>query len=301
MGASEILFEAPAKIPKLGTAISLIRGDIPTSNRQAEILVDDASVFAHRAIARSHLGVCPQFDACDTLTVTQHLTFYAQVRGVRSPSHNVETLIRAFALEPYRHLLAQKLSGGNKRKLSLAIALVGNPSVLLLDEPSSGLDAAFKRVLWNKLSSVSKDRAIVLTTHSMEEADALAHRAGILAGQLLTIGSVEHLRKLCGDVYHVHLVTASAPYTSLGEIARLKSWIRESFPAAEIDDKAYCGQIRFSVPMMSRHQVETGVGQLFRFLDANQEALGVKSYSIRQTTMDEVFVKIVRSREGQDE
>ena len=233
--------------------------------------------------------------------MTQQLTFYAQVRGVRSASHNVETLIQAFALEPYRNLLVQKLSGGNKRKLSLAIALVGNPSVLLLDEPSSGLDAAGKRILWKKLSSVSKDRAIVLTTHSMEEADALAHRAGILAGHLLTIGSVDHLRKLWGDVYHVHLVTASAPYTSLGEIARLKNWIRENFPAAEIDDKAYCGQIRFSVPVVNRDLVGTGVGQLFRLLDVNQAALGLEDYSIRQTTMDEVFVKIVRSRGGQDE
>lgn len=233
--------------------------------------------------------------------MSQQLHFYARVRGIKSTSHNVETLIRAFGLTPYRHRLAQKLSGGNKRKLSLAIALVGNPSVLLLDEPSSGLDASFKRTLWTNLSSISKERSIVLTTHSMEEADALAHRAGILASRMLTIGSVNHLHSRWGDVYHVHLVTKSAPYTSLGDIEKLKSWIRQSFPGAEVDEKAYCGQLRFSIPKVQKDVKGSSAGILFRLLEGNKEAMGVEWYSIRETTMDEVFVKIVREHDGKDE
>jgi ABC-type lipopolysaccharide export system ATPase subunit len=123
------------------TTISLIRGDIQPSRNGGQIFVDDILVSKHRAQARSHLGVCPQFDAMDTLTVTEHLQFYARVRGVSDVEHNVKAVIQAVGLQNYTSRMAAQLSGGNKRKLSLAIALMGNPAVLLLDEPSSGMDA----------------------------------------------------------------------------------------------------------------------------------------------------------------
>lgn len=200
------------------TAISLIRGDIAPSTPASEILVDSTSVLRQRAAARARLGVCPQFDASDVLTVTESLRFYARVRGIADPSHNVDTVIRAFGLEPYRHRLAQKLSGGTKRKLSLAIALIGNPSVLLLDEPSSGLDAKSKRVMWKTLSGLKEGRSMVLTTHSMEEADALADRAGVMSGRMLALGTCEALRRRWGDVWRVQCVLRSAPCTGTGEM-----------------------------------------------------------------------------------
>lgn len=152
------------------TLINMIRGDMLPSHRDGEIFVEDISVTRNRATARSHLGVCPQFDAIDQMTVVEHLRFYARIRGVPNVDHNVSQVIRAVGLTPYQHRMAMELSGGNKRKLSLAIALMGNPSVLLLDEPSSGMDAASKRVMWKTLGSVAAGRSIVLTTHSMEEA-----------------------------------------------------------------------------------------------------------------------------------
>lgn len=306
----------PANSVKIGTAISLIRGDIQPSGRNGGILVDEASLDTQRNLARSHLGVCPQFDACDTLTVKHHLLFYARVRGVADPLHNTNEVIRAFRLEQYRDRLAQKLSGGTKRKLSLAIALIGNPSVLLLDEPSTGLDAASKRVMWNTLSQLSSGRSIVLTTHSMEEADALAHRAGIVASRMLTVGTVDDLRHRWGDVYHVQLVTSSAPYTSLGEMEMLKSWLMRNIEGVEIEKKTYCGQIRFTVPATNKARIpgnkgrdnattattgRKGIGHLFRLLNDNKSALGIEYYSIGQTTMDEVFVKIVRQHGGKEE
>ena len=298
----------PTNTISAGTAISLIRGDIKPTGRKGEILVDEASLNTQRIFARSHLGVCPQFDACDTLTVKQHLLFYARVRGVIDPVHNTNELIRAFGLEQYRDRLAQKLSGGTKRKSSLAIALIGNPSVLLLDEPSTGLDAASKRVLWNTLSQLSTGRSIVITTHSMEETDALAHRAGIVASRLLTVGTVDYLRNRWGDVYHVQLVTSSAPYTSLGEMEMLKSWLVRNIERVEIENKTYCGQIRFTVPAKARttrdrkgYTTQKGIGHLFRLLEDNKNTLGIEYYSIGQTTMDEVFVKIVRQHGGKEE
>lgn len=148
------------------TTISMIRGDIQPSRKGGHILVENVSVADHRAAARSHLGVCPQFDAMDTMTVLEHLRFYARIRGVPDVDHNVSEAIRAVGLQSYGQRMAAQLSGGNKRKLSLAIALMGNPSVLLLDEPSSGMDAASKRVMWRTLASVVPGRCLLLTTHS---------------------------------------------------------------------------------------------------------------------------------------
>ncbi|KAJ8125704.1 hypothetical protein O1611_g7934 [Lasiodiplodia mahajangana] len=117
------------------TTISLIRGDLQPSLNGGDVLVENTSVVRHRAAARSHLGVCPQFDAIDSMTVLEHLRFYARIRGIPDIEHNVQAVIRAVGLEAFATRMAHALSGGNKRKLSLGIALMGNPSVVLLDEP----------------------------------------------------------------------------------------------------------------------------------------------------------------------
>ncbi|KAL9117183.1 MAG: hypothetical protein Q9187_006284, partial [Circinaria calcarea] len=135
------------------TTISMIRGDIRPSNNGGDIFIENISVIKHRAAARQALGVCPQFDAIDQMTVLEHLRFYARIRGVSKIEHNVHEIIRAVGLGPFQTRMAASLSGGNKRKLSLGIALMGNPRVLLLDEPSSGMDVAAKRVMWKTLAS----------------------------------------------------------------------------------------------------------------------------------------------------
>lgn len=101
----------------------------------------------------------------DQMTVLEHLRFYARVRGVSDIEHNAQAILKAVGLEAFSSRMAAKLSGGNKRKLSLGVALIGNPTVLLLDEPSSGMDAAAKRVMWKTLATVVPGRSLLLTTH----------------------------------------------------------------------------------------------------------------------------------------
>ena len=83
------------------TTISLIRGDILPSHTSGEIYVEDIPISKRRAAARNHLGVCPQVDACDQMTVLEHLRFYARVRGVENVEHNVREVVRAVGLEPF--------------------------------------------------------------------------------------------------------------------------------------------------------------------------------------------------------
>lgn len=300
------------------TTISLIRGDIRPSQSIGEIFVGSIPISKHRAAARNSLGVCPQVDACDQMTVLEHLRFYARVRGVENVEKNVQEGIRAVGLESFQYRMAAKLSGGNKRKLSLAIALMGNPAVLLLDEPSSGMDVCAKRVMWRTLASVVPGRSLVLTTHSMEEADALADRAGIMGRRMLALGTSEYLRKKHGDRYHVHLITTSAPHTPPEEMERIKAWISSHVEGAMVEQKTYHGQLRFNVPA-HRTEVEKskgkdsvntvhdasgqtrGIGGLFTMLESHKGELGYEYYSVSLTTLDQVFLSIVGKHNIEEE
>lgn len=290
------------------TTINMIRGELYSDS--GDVFVENAPISTSRTEARTNLGVCPQFDAIDKMTVIEHLQFYARVRGVENVDKNVSNVLEAVGLTQYASRMAEALSGGNKRKLSLGIALMGNPTVLLLDEPSSGMDAASKRVMWRTLAAVTPGRSLVLTTHSMEEADALASRAGIMAGRMLALGTIEGLRRRFGERYFIQLLARSAPGTSQAEMDRLKAWVRSSFPGAEVDETSCNGQVRFSIPsrqipLASTHNAPSedsegktvSIAKLFEKLESEKEEMGLVYYSVARTSLEDIFLDIV-GREG---
>jgi ATP-binding cassette subfamily A (ABC1) protein 3 len=318
------------------TTISLIRGDEhPTThiNGGGDVLIEDISIISKRAAARGHLGVCPQFDAMDSMTVTEHLYFYARARGVQDPESSVNAILTATGLARFQTRLASKLSGGNKRKLSLGIALMGNPSVLLLDEPSSGMDAAAKRVMWRTLLGVAAPgRALLITTHSMEEADKLATRVGIMKRKMLALGTVAELGDRYGDAFVVQLVLKSAPSTSTEEMDAVKQWVSSRIPGVQMDkwgskDGGH-GQLRFKVlkaassplgtslpPPQSLEKTDKsspdvqdlerttslgGIPGLIQLLENNRNEIGLEYYSVSPTTLDEVFLRVVGEEDEDD-
>lgn len=320
------------------TTISLIRGDEhPTTsiNGGGDVLIEDISIISKRSAARGHLGVCPQFDAMDSMTVTEHLYFYARARGVQNPESSVNAILSATGLARFQTRLASKLSGGNKRKLSLGIALMGNPSVLLLDEPSSGMDAAAKRVMWRTLLGVAAPgRALLITTHSMEEADKLATRVGIMKRKMLALGTVAELGDQYGDAFVVQLVLKSAPATTTEEMDAVKQWVSNRIPGVQMDkwgsrDGGH-GQLRFKVfkaattsphtgehlPQKHEQDLKTpvnvseaeqttsqdigGIPGLIQLLENNRDEIGLEYYSVSPTTLDEVFLRVVGEEDEED-
>lgn len=308
------------------STISTISGDSrPTSGT---ISIDNIPLLKNRAEALQRLGLCPQFDALDVLTVTETLCFYAKIRGIKHVESNVVEIIRAVGLVKFKDRLALTLSGGNKRRLSLAIALLGNPALVLLDEPSSGMDIAAKRIMWATLRRVSAGRSMVLVTHSMEEADALATRAGLLAKRFLAFGTTAELRERHGNRYYIHIVLKTAPYTTAAETERIKDWVLQTFEGAEVEARMGHGQLRFTVPansqpsrtastakgadsettavdgsaavMTNSQGGSSSISSVFSTLEEAKNNLGFE-YTIAQPTLDQVFLNVVQKHNVDEE
>lgn len=160
------------------------------------------------------MGVCPQHDVLfELMTVEEHLNFFYELKGgdPKLKKAEIAKLIKDVGIEDKKHTRASALSGGNKRKLSVAIALCGNSRFVLLDEPTSGLDLSARRQLWNMLKEYKRDRIILLTTHYMDEADILGDRIAIMkGGQVNALGSSIFLKSRFGAGYNLTVVKSSS-------------------------------------------------------------------------------------------
>lgn len=168
-------------------------------------------------LLRQNVGVCLQHDCLfPQLTVLEHMIFFSKIKGLDEKKTKEEckqellTAIEDVALLEKRHSFAKDLSGGMKRKLSVAIAFCGNSKVVFLDEPTSGMDPFARRFTWNIIRKYREDRVIVLTTHFMDEADLLGDRIAIMAeGQLRCVGSSLFLKKTYGVGYQLTIIKNS--------------------------------------------------------------------------------------------
>jgi len=156
------------------------------------------------------IGYCPQFPLLfEDLSVESNLLFYSRMKGIprNFENENLKKILKKVKLNSLgSNSIVSSLSGGMKQRLSLAIALVGNPSVLLLDEPTSDLDPTSKRAMWDILSEIKQNKSIILTTHSLEEADVLCDRIGIIShGELQCIGSSSRLKSKFGQGYSISI------------------------------------------------------------------------------------------------
>ncbi|CAK76708.1 unnamed protein product (macronuclear) [Paramecium tetraurelia] len=159
---------------------------------------------------RSYLGICPQRDVLyDSMTCDQHLWYYGKIKGIEDKQLylDIDLIINKCDLLNDRAKLAKNLSGGTKRKLSLAISLIGQSKVVFLDEPTSGMDPISRKKIWDILLQVkSEGRCLVLTTHHLDEAEVLSERIAIMAkGRLLTVGSVDFVKVNFGIGYHLNI------------------------------------------------------------------------------------------------
>ena len=253
----------------------------PTSG---QILINGEDV---QKIDKGLIGICPQeLVLWDNLTCKESLTLMGDMYEVPKKllKQRVDKLLKDLLLTDKADTVVIKLSGGMKRRLNLALALVHEPEIVVLDEPSEGLDPQSRRVLWNYIKSLRDDegKTVILTTHLMDEADKLSDRVAIIDhGQLIRLDTTENLKKEIGegDVVEMKL---SKPQMNMKVIESLKS-IQQIISVLEVD-----GVINL--------RAMDAVGKLPQIMD-KVESTGVQisDLSVRQNTLEDVFIELTGS------
>jgi len=249
-------------------------------------------MLREREAINKSMGYCPQFDALfPLLTAREHLHMYAEIKGVPAESEDqvVNNLIEMMALsvDGMCDRQAGGYSGGNRRKLSVAIALMGGPKIVFLDEPSTGMDPEAKRYMWQVIAKSMKGRSVILTTHSMEEAEALSQTIGIMVGgRLRCIGSNQHLKDKFGKGYSLDI------RCDIDKNPGIHEWITDTFPEKILDHENLGTQLKYEISTE-----DLSLSEAWEILETGKDEHSVNEYAISQTTLEQVFVRFASEQE----
>ncbi|XP_075582540.1 phospholipid-transporting ATPase ABCA1 isoform X5 [Pelecanus crispus] len=275
------------------STFKMLTGDTDVTGGEA--FLKGNSILSNIQEVHQNMGYCPQFDAVnELLTGREHLEFFALLRGV--PEKEVckvgEWAIRKLGLVKYGEKYAGNYSGGNRRKLSTAIALIGGPPVVFLDEPTTGMDPKARRFLWNcALSVIKEGRSVVLTSHSMEECEALCTRMAIMVnGRFRCLGSVQHLKNRFGDGYTIVVRIAGAN----PDLKPVEEFFGHAFPGSVLKEK-HRNMLQYQLPSSL-----SSLARIFSILSQNKKRLHIEDYSVSQTTLDQVFVNFAKDQSDDD-
>ncbi|XP_039280718.1 phospholipid-transporting ATPase ABCA1 isoform X2 [Nilaparvata lugens] len=291
------------------TTFKMLTGALRPSGGDA--LIGGCSVSRDLDRVRAQLGYCPQFDALDPLlTPREHLVFYARLRNV--PSRQLQSVVDAslmkLGLGHYSDRCAGTLSGGNKRKLSTAIAVLGNPPVIFLDEPTTGMDPVARRFLWQCVQRLTREggHSVVLTSHSMEECQALCTRLTVMVnGQFKCLGSSQHLKNKFGGGYSLSLHCADSGgeggggggSTSSDTVADVKNYISSKLPEASLQEHHHT-RLRYQ---LASKQQSSLLAHVFQVMEEARATGLVLDYSLSQTTLEDVFLQFASEQGEADE
>nr|XP_031293899.1 phospholipid-transporting ATPase ABCA7 isoform X6 [Camelus dromedarius] len=299
------------------TTLSILSGLFPPTAGSACVLGHD--VRSSMAAIRPHLGVCPQYNVLfDMLTVDEHVWFYGRLKGLSAAAVGPEQdrLLQDVGLVPKRHTQTRHLSGGTQRKLSVAIAFVGGSQVVILDEPTAGVDPASRRSIWELLLKYREGRTLILSTHHLDEAELLGDRVAIVAaGRLCCCGSPLFLRRHLGSGYYLTLVKGPPPlaaskkgatdlkdsmdarregelgsHGSTAGVPQLLALVQRLVPGARLVEELP-HQLVLALPY--KGALDGSFAELFHELDLQLGKLGLAGYGISDTSLEEIFLKVV--------
>ncbi|BFZ10796.1 hypothetical protein BsWGS_13835 [Bradybaena similaris] len=273
------------------TTFKILTGNIILTGGNAYLKGFD--VKNHIKQVQSNLGYCPQFDPLiDELTAREMLTMHARLRGIPEDNigHVVESLTDFIMLREFLDEFCGYLSGGNRRKVSTALALIGNPPFVMLDEPSSAMDPEARRNLWTVLSKIrASGRTLILTSHSMEECDALCTRIAIMVnGSFKCLGSPQHLKNKFGQGYTLIMKLGTLEDGKHTPSLPIVSEIQTHFPSAVVFDD-HEGYIHLQVP-----DANVKIADIFSLMEDIKQTFQLEDYSVHQTTLEQVFLSFTK-------
>ncbi|MCD7455438.1 ATP-binding cassette sub- A member 2 [Datura stramonium] len=288
------------------TAINCLTGITPVTAGDALVYGQSIRSSAGMSNIRTMIGVCPQFDILwDALSGQEHLHLFASIKGLPPAliKEVVEKSLAEVKLTDAARMRAGSYSGGMKRRLSVAIALIGEPKLVILDEPTTGMDPITRRHVWDIIEDAKKGRAIILTTHSMEEADILSDRIGIMAkGRLRCIGTSIRLKSKFGTGFIANVSfsggTNGTPERkdtlSTSKPEAVKQFFKSRLEVVpKEENKSF---LTFIIP----HDKEKLLTDFFAELQDREKEFGISDIQLGLTTLEEVFLNIARQAELED-
>ena len=267
------------------TLVNMISGIFDPS--QGDIFYNGRSIVTDKNYLFENIGVCQQEDIFfEYLTVSEHLEYMCQIKGGEINLSEIRDLILKIGLAEKSVSLCSTLSGGQKRKLCTALALIGNSRIILLDEPSSGMDPISKKGLWEFLKNYQKNKIILITTHSLDEAEYLGDRIGIMSdGQFICCGTSSFLKSKYPCGFNINLLINSSVFNEDKKnivFERIKSYE----PKAEIK---IASKSVFSINIQSNNE---HIPEIFKFIEESKADYGIEDYTVASTSLEDVFLKI---------
>ncbi|XP_074649468.1 uncharacterized protein LOC141904723 isoform X2 [Tubulanus polymorphus] len=267
------------------STFSMITGAIMPSAGQ--IFFTGHDVTYKKGAMAQNVGYCPQFDALDLqMTGLEILNFYGTLKGIKSKElkQSVDDIVKVLELQDYLDMVISQYSGGTKRRLSIAVALLGKPTLIMLDEPTAGMDVKMRQLVRNYI--VNSRLTVILSSHRMDECEAMCSKLAIMVnGHFQCIGSPQHLRNKFGEGYtlQLRLSTDASP-------ALVAAFIKGRFPGTILKDQ-HLNFLEFSIP----HSTSM-LPSIFGHIEREKDKQGIEDYSVSQTTLDQVFFNFSRSQ-----
>ena len=285
------------------TLINCVCGMSPPT--KGAIYLSGRDVWSSPDVLAGNVGYCTSTDVLyEDMTVKEFLIFIARLKGIVEPASHIQKILEKCNLAPHTLTLCKNLSGGTKRRTSIASALIGNPRILVLDEPSSGIDPSNRREIWELVENLkSHDTVIILTTHHLEEAEYLSQDVIIMdRGKIDIRGTPSDIMKKYGIGYRVTIEGIQTKH-ELGQLMiqvidscrerfteqtdlSLDSSGRNTFKAdLQVDSSALetHGRVKFTIPVDAKHQT----GQILSLLESLE-----LTYQIESNTLEEAFVNL---------
>lgn len=278
------------------TTFRMLTGDLSTTRGNS--YASGFDLMSSMREYQSQIGYCPQFDALlDRLNSFETLQLYGSLRGIPEEVIKLEVnrLIKKVDLQAHAQRMCRNYSGGNKRKLSLAMALIGAPPVVLLDEPTSGVDPVARRKMWVAISDIQygSGSSIILSSHSMDECEALCDRIAIMAaGHFECIGSTQYLRTKFGQGYSL-IIKLNPDRVAENDLYldQVQHSIEERLPSAALRD-IHQTLLFYHIPPES----DVTWASLFRVMEEAKNNLGLEDYQVGDTTLEQIFLSFAKKQ-----
>jgi len=267
------------------TLVNMISGIFAPTD--GDIFYKGKSIITDKDYLFQNIGVCQQEDILfEYLTVSQHLQYMCEIKGSKANVDEISDLIKKIGLSEKAAALAKTLSGGQKRKLCAALALIGNSKIILLDEPTSGMDPISKKGLWDFLKNYHKNKIILITTHSLDEAEYLGDKIGIMSdGQFICCGTSSYLKSKYPCGFNINLLINSEVFNEQKK-REIYEKIKNYEPNAQIK---VASKSVFSINIQSNN---THIPEMFQLIENSKAEYGIEDYTVASTSLEDVFLKI---------